>query len=229
MLSQTNYLISLILQQFVIQIKKRIFTSMKNSVVLWFLILLSWSVFSQSNETFILEDEPTKELKKKHPVFTEIDFGTTMMYAGKNHYAFGTYVHPKISYKLTPRFQVSMGLMAVRSSLNNYTYYNYEGLAQDVNYKGLSAYYTLQGAYLLTEDLKIYGGIMLGNHFSDTGFKSSNASKNPKAYQLGLEYKFGDCSIQLEFIYQESDFANDFFWQENNRMTRSPFMQNSPF
>ncbi len=202
---------------------------MKNRIVLYFFILMSWGAFSQSNESFILEDEAKEDIKKKSSVFTEIDFGTAMMYAGNHHYAFNTYIHPKISYELTPRFQISMGLMAVRSNLNDYTYYNYEGRAKNVNYRGLSAYYTLQGAYLLAENLKIYGGVILGNHFSNMNSESDNWTKTPKAYQLGMEYKFGDFSIEFEFIYQESNFENNFLWQGNHRMMHNPFQQNNPF
>ncbi len=207
---------------------------MKNSLVLWFLVVMSWGAFSQSNTSFILEDSPIETTPKdtvrnKSRIFTEIDFGTSIIGSGNNHYSFSTYIHPKISYELTPRFHVSMGLMAVRSNLNAYTYYNYEGLAQDVNYKGVSAYYTLQGSYLLTENLKIYGGVMLGSHFPDMNSKSNNLIKNPKAYQLGMQYKFGDFSLGFEFIYQESDFGGDFFEQGNHRMMHNSLMRNHPF
>jgi len=180
------------------------------------ILLLSASVsFAQYSESFIQEDEmdtPTPSYKKdttKKKVFTNIAIGSSVMSSGNNSYSFNTYINPTISYQLTPRFSVSMGLMAVQSNINNYTYYNYEGQVKTVNYSGMSAYYTLQGAYQLSEKIRVYGGVMVGTESMDflgTNIPNSTNNKHhPKAYQIGFEYKIGEhSSLNFEFQYRDA-------------------------
>ena len=138
------------------------------------------------------------------------------MASSNSNYSLNTYVNPTISYQLTPKFTVSMGLMAVQSNFNNLTYYNaYDGQQQTVNYSGLSAYYTLQGAYQLSEKLKVYGGIMVGTQqtmdFAGAKIPMNQQNNNrPKAYRLGFEYKIGDhASLQFEFQMRETNAIQD--------------------
>jgi hypothetical protein len=187
---------------------------MKKTIFLVILLYCSSLIQAQVNESemFIQEEaddivkiDVPKEKDKK--IRTEILLGSSFAMAGNNQFAINTYVQPTIAYKMTPRFEISMGLMAVKSNINNYTYYNYEGQAQSIDYNGLSAYYTLQGAYLLTENLKVYGGIMIGTEAMNWNANATSKNKmNPKAYQIGLQYKLGEHAyIQLEFQYREGD------------------------
>lgn len=184
-----------------------------------FLGLVS-SSFSQNKEDFIQEDNTdvqalsSKNDTLKKRISTHVAIGSSVMFSGKNNYAFTTYVNPQISYALTPRFTVSMGLMAVQSNYNNFNYYNYSGRAENINYSGTSAYYTLQGSYLLSEKLKVYGGVMVGTNSMDfLGAPISNTSENkhnPRAYRLGFQYKIGEhASLQFEFQMHENNTLQD--------------------
>jgi len=188
---------------------------MKLFNILLVLVLFSSLAFSQHSESFLMEDDLGKsvvEEKKdttKKKVFTNIAIGSSVMASGNNNYALNTYVNPTISYQLTEKFSISMGLMAVQSNFNNFTYYNYEGRVESVNYSGMSAYYTLQGAYQLSEKLRVYGGIMVGTESMDfVGANIPTEQKNnhtPKAYQFGVQYKIGDNAyLQFEFQLREA-------------------------
>ncbi len=181
--------------------------------IILIIIFSSSLTFAQYSEKFIQEDEydaqPTvkKVDTDKKKVFTNIAIGTSIMSSGKNNYALNTYVNPTISYQLTPKFSVSMGLMAVQSNYNNFSFYNYEGQVQNMNYSGTTAYFTLQGAYQLSEKLRVYGGVMLGTENMDfAGINIPTEPKNrPKAYQVGFEYKIGEhASLQFEFQMRDS-------------------------
>ncbi len=181
-----------------------------NHIKLLIIFLLSFTTLlaqTDDSEMFISEDEPDKTASVEQPKYlrTQLLVGSAFAMSGQDHFTLNTYIQPKIAYQISPRFEISMGLMAVQSNINNYTYYNYEGQSTSVNYNGVSAYYTLQGAYLLSENIKIYGGIMVGTKamsFDKTSNQHQNI--NPKAYQLGMQYKLGDNSfIQLEFQFRE--------------------------
>ncbi len=184
--------------------------------IILIIVFSSSLTFAQYSESFIQEDEydvqtsKTKVDTAKKKIFTNITLGSSIMSSGQNNYAFNTYVNPTISYQLTPKFTVSMGLMAVHSNYNNYTFYNYyEGQVQNMNYSGTSAYFTLQGAYQLSEKLRVYGGVMVGTENMDfMGANIPTESKNmhrPKAYQIGFEYKIGEhASLQFEFQMREA-------------------------
>lgn len=173
--------------------------------------------FSQVNESegFIQEDEQeqlsvNKEQKEKK-VYTNIAVGSFFMTSGKNSYALNTYVNPTIAYRFTPKFSLSVGLMAIQSNINNLNVYNlYEGQTQSLNYSGMNTYFTLQGAYQWSEKLKIYGGVMIGTaskDFLNTDVSAPNAKVNPKAYQLGFEYKIGKySSLIFEMEYRETNY-----------------------
>jgi len=188
---------------------------MKLFNILFVLVLSSSMVFSQYSESFLTEDDLDKPVVKEQPettkkkVFTNIMIGSSVMASGNNNYALNTYVNPTISYQLTPKFSISMGLMAVQSNYNNFTYYNYEGQVESINYSGMSAYYTLQGAYQLSEKIRVYGGIMVGTESMDfMGANIPNEANNnhmPKAYQFGVQYKIGDNAfLQIEFQLREA-------------------------
>lgn len=205
-----------------------------------FVILLSSSLsFAQNaeNEEFIQLDEQEqtesvvkKKTADKKKVQTNIAIGTSIMSMGKNQFSMNTYVKPTISYQLTPKFSVSMGLMAVRSNFNNLHYLNYyEGQVQSVNYDGTSAYFTMQGAYQLNDKMKIYGGVMIGNqnlNFAGAQLPNQNNQVNPKAFQLGMEYKLGENTfIQLEVQIREANPIQDMQMQSSQGfgiMNRNP-------
>ncbi|MBN2667931.1 MAG: outer membrane beta-barrel protein [Bacteroidales bacterium] len=206
---------------------------MKNfGAILFFFIFFSAS--AQNNETieFIEDDGLVNVVEdslvtKKSPWSSSVAIGASVGIGSGNSTMLSTYINPRINYQLTPRFQVSMGLMAVRSHFDNYTYYNfYESQTQVINANTNSAYFTLQGAYLLSENIKVYGGIMIGAQRMD--MPNANFIENtPKAYQLGLEYKIGKhTAIQLEIQYHENNnpYHNNTPWGfQNNQDFNHPF------
>ena len=126
--------------------------------IILIIILSSTLTFAQYSEGFIQENEYdapntiTKKDTTQRKIFTNIAIGSTVMSSGNNNYSFNTYVNPTVSYQLNPRFSISMGLMAVQSNFNNFTFYNYEGQVHNINYSGTSAYFTLQGAFVLIKN-----------------------------------------------------------------------------
>jgi hypothetical protein len=197
------------------------------------IILFSSTAFSQYSEDFIPEDnfetsKPTVESSFKKKVSTNIIVGSSIMGSGQNNYSFNTYINPNISYQLNPKFSISMGLMAIQSNFNNFTYYNrYENQIQSLNYSGTSMFYTLQGTYAWSENLKIYGGVMLGTGALDfAGAKIPNSTtshQNPKAYRLGIEYKIGEhAAVQFEFQMREGSSMQNRQMQNPNSFGMTP-------
>lgn len=206
------------------------FYEMRFFNIILLVFLSSALVFSQnSSEGFILEDGDDeqssvvkKEDSKKKKIFTNIAIGTSVMSSGNNGSAFNTYVNPTVSYQFTPKLSVSMGLMAVQSNFNNYSYYNYyEGQIENTSFSGVSAYYTLQASYQLSEKIRVYGGIMLGDQSID--FAGTNIPTDPQnnrapmAYRAGFEYKIGkNATLQFEFQFREANSIQDMQMQSVN-------------
>lgn len=212
---------------------------MRRLRILFVILLTSSLSFAQNaeNDEFIQLDEQEqtesvvkKKSSDKKKVQTNIAIGTSIMSMGKDQFSMNTYVKPTISYQLTPKFSVSMGLMAVKSNFNNVHYYNYnEGQIQSVNYNGNSAYFTVQGAYQLNDNMKIYGGVMVGTQnldFAGASIPNQTNPANPKAFQLGMEYKLGENTfIQLEVQFREANSIQDMQMQSSQgfgMMNRNP-------
>lgn len=183
-------------------------------IILLFLLNISLA-FSQKEKSdmFIQEDEfdtPVSTVQKKdvpQKVFTNIAIGSSVMSSGSNNYSLNTYINPTIGYQFSPKLSVSVGLMAVQSNLNNYSYYNsYEGTVKTINYSGLSSFVTLQANYKVSDKITVYGGVMVGSELMDFAGTDipNNKTKTPSAYRLGVEYKIGEhTSLQFEFQYRD--------------------------
>ena len=201
------------------------------------MLLFYGTAFSQYSEGFIQEDEQEIQrvverdnISSKKKIFTEVAIGSSIISLGGNTYSFNTYVNPKIAYQLTPRFSLSMGLMAVQSNFNNLAVYDqYDGQIKNINYSGTTAFYTLQGSYKISDKLNVYGGIMMGSKsidFQNAKIPEENkASQNPKAYQIGFEYKVNKhTSLQFEFQMREmSPMQNMQMQSPNNFGSRRNF------
>ncbi len=181
-----------------------------------FFAIYSLGGWAQTNDTlgFISDDETTypvnnsplaKKSQTNSKVFTQagLGFSAGTMFNGTSYYQTNAYA--KVGYYLTPKWTVSMGLMGVQTYINDLRMYNYEGQLQNMNYSGLSTYYTLQTAYQVNPNLSVYGGVMVGSSsLPTTSTTAQNTIKvNPKAYQLGLEYKLGSTTLNLEIQYRD--------------------------
>ena len=164
----------------------------------------------------------SKNLNKKFvdKLHFGVEAGTSVAIVGENS-LFSTYVSPHVSFPVTNRFSVDIGLTVSQgntiSFINPY-YSDYSNLGgQNLFQTSLFA----RGKYMLNNNLTVYGTTRITRSTLMNSFESNNNSDYDfQSMSLGLEYKFGNGNS----IYFEIQKGNGF--DQYNRNSFFPNQMN---
>jgi hypothetical protein len=167
--------------------------------------------YDQAEETL----DPVKQNKKESKISYNIELGTSFITSKNFGNALEFYTKPSLRYKLSPKFNITAGIMLINTNIGSYY------LSENQNKRNYKAY-LMSGFNYTKERLKINGEILYGMNKST--YNSYNKKYSPEYYaRFSAEYKITDgFSIGLQIISQNmnSGFDSPYGYQFNNPYNR---------
>lgn len=170
-----------------------------------------------------------KEKKMKFGLSAGAFAGTSF---GSGEY-FGTFVSPQVSYPLTSRFTVSVGMTLTNTFGNPYYYPSSEGGYGYPSANFTRSFLYASGAYQLSERLVVSGTVYKEfNMFDQQSSLSKNYSGDYQGVIMGVDYKIGKNVFiqgQIEISnnpYHRQSYPNSYF---GNGFGNSSFGRYPPF
>lgn len=194
---------------------------MKKLITSAFLLFCASIMMSQTGtDDYYLPVKP--KLSFQDRVTTSIEMGAGVSVFNKSNTGLTTFVAPKISYELTPKFKLNAGMMHYTMTGNAYLPLNYnEGLINTNNKSITGNLIFVGGEYQLNKKLIASGAVM-----ADV-ISISNVKLNSKAAQLGLEYKVSEHSaIKVSAIIEQGQ-GN--YYNNNNANSLFPFTEGNMY
>ncbi len=144
------------------------------------------SSYSQNTNEFYNPDNTIEEKK----VGVKLDIGTSYLSFG-NSGVFNSYISPSLSYKLSPKLSILLGVVFINSNYKNI----FNSASENVSLSdasGMQSYLRAQAQYQFSERLKITGEILYGknNIYSKLGINGANSQNI--SYSVSAEYKLTD-------------------------------------
>jgi hypothetical protein len=148
--------------------------------------------------------------KDKSKISYNLEMGTSFSTSKYFGNAFTFYTSPSLKYKISPRLNISAGVLLMNSNIGNYY------LSENQNKRNYNAYF-MSGFDYSKERLKISGEIIYGMNKSP--YNSLNSRNAPEYFvRFSAEYKITDnLSIGLQVINQNmnrgylNSFGNEFY------------------
>jgi len=212
-----------------------------------FLLLLTIGIFSQntnppdtlpapagfdttSSQPFIgkpglLPYNPDKKMSVR------LEMGTTFGVGSGNSSLFGVYVAPHISYKVSPRFRVNMGVQVTNSNFINYYNPYFGEYTRTFNQNVTQAFLYAEGEYLVNPRLLV----------TAKGYKEIATFSDPKINPRALDMDGGGVSVGFNYKITENfhfgaevgvskgNSLYDPFYQGSSLMPGSRSFRSSPF
>jgi len=163
---------------------------------------------------------PKAGLLSQERITTSIMAGTSVSFSNNKNSSVSTFIAPKISYQLTEKFKLNLGLAHFTSHptlLSNKS----EGCFT-ANKKNSSAdYLFVGGEYQLNKKIIVSGAIMASTN------SLTVKQNNYKAVEIGMDYKVSKhSSIGIRAVVSDGN-SNSMFDQGRNSNENRPFNNNS--
>jgi len=194
---------------------------MNKFVIVIILSFNTFFVFAQTNDEYFSDSYKSKdstfykEFKKEYKpqklnLNVELGTGVGSNLKGGNYIT--TYVAPRLSYDLTPKFKINGGIKIANTTMNDFAYYNYLEGVQKMNGNILQTTIFLQGTYQLSKRLTISGtGIYEMASFDSYENKKNSYNFDGKGMAVGFNYKLSENSsigIELQMSKGLSPYHN---------------------
>ena len=178
--------------------------------------------FTENQQVVKTPIEDVKAVDKTSKLSYKIDLGTSFTTT-----AFGSfldvYTAPQISYKFSPKMELSTGVLLINSSAPDY-------MARNGGSNFTNAYLFGKLSYQATEKLRISGEILYGM-YNDPLMNSMNKNKNDYYVNFNAEYKINDSfkigiqlsSSNLRYGYGNTPYAFSNPYRHSNPLYNSPF------
>ncbi len=193
---------------------------MKN-IITYLLIALPFLLAGQTGNTgyynsdsaFIVKEDQSefdKEEIASYIAEKKMKFGLDVgAFAGYSSYSgefFGTYISPKVNYRLTTKFSLTVGGTIVNSYGSLYYYPSTESSFNNPQANFTRSFLYASGAYKLTERLIISGTVYKEiNAFNQNPYGSESNSNDYQGMIMGVDYKIGEHF----FIQGQIEISND--------------------
>ena len=154
-------------------------------------------------------DNRKKNLTHK-PYQFNIQTGISYTSVNRKEGYFSNFVYPNISYRLSSRFILSGGIIAIKNYLNNYN--EYAG-ANNNSYS--STYFIGRGSYLLNNKLSFHGYFIKTIDNPVVYPNESPINRFNQNYSFGIDYKItNSISFGVQFRSAERNSLFDYYYPE---------------
>jgi hypothetical protein len=194
---------------------------MKTFTSFFTFILMAGTISAQQNDEQDYYSAAKPKLCFRERVSTSISAGGGLMF-GSNGSAYTSYVAPKVSYQMSNRFKLNIGLMHYNISGNTFMPLNRSEALYNTGSQTASGNLVMVGGeYMLNKRVIISGAVM-------TNVSSLNKNAQPfKAATLGVEYKTSNnSSIRFETTVSQGQ-GN--YYNANPVTGATPFTTGSGF
>lgn len=195
---------------------------MKKLITSSLLLFCVTILFSQTNNNDDYYETAKPKISIQDRVTTSIEMGAGFSVFNKSNTGITTFVAPKISYLLTPKFKLNVGLIHYSMTGNTFMPLNYnEGFINCSSNAITGNLVFVGGEYQLNKRWIASGAVMADvNSFS-------NNKINSKAAQVGLEYKVTEHSSIKVTATMGQGQGN--YYNTNNAQSLFPFTENNMF
>ncbi len=136
----------------------------------------------------LLPFDPDKKLSVR------MEMGTTFGVGSGNSSLFGVYVAPHISYKVSPRFRMNMGVQVTNSNFINYYNPYFGEISQPLNQNITQTLLYAEGEYLVNPRLLV----------TAKGYKTLATFSEPKINPRALDMDGGGVSVGFNYKITEN-------------------------
>lgn len=200
---------------------------MKN-IIAYLLFMIPILLSGQTGDTGYYNSDSAIVVKENHSDFDseeieryiadkKMKFGLDVgAFAGFSSYSgelFGTYVSPKVNYRLTPKFSLTVGGTFVTAYGSPYNFSSNEGSFNNPQANFTRSFLYASGAYKLTDRLIISGTVYKEiNAFNQYPNASKTNSNDYQGMIMGVDYKIGENF----FIQGQIEISNDPYSRYHN-------------